>query len=352
LNSEEFLTEPSSMAAPEEAVVNDDEVGPIPDEVEPEVPVEPNLISLEEIRGKFSSLEVLIEQLPYFDLTVVTQNPLRIWKHECEAMNDGWKPDAMQLNAGAKVKIQSVAKVTGYNGKGWNENSEYWMGSVGKQKWIRLINFRGMATTIPDLDMFKERVGAVVSKVQEMQELYETEQQRRSFAEDRCLAAENRVAEVEQGRIQAESNLNEMEQLLQSSQSIAEEKLSNYVQDVELAKREANDATVLMKYFERRMIESSAKVRENEQTTLQAEDTLRKIEQQMREMEQRESMLQKQLQDSERARADLEVLMGQLNDPKRLTGIEEADEEEQQSTGKKKRKSTRKSKRTKSKTTG
>merc|ERR550517_2161991 len=103
-------------------------------------------------------------------MKVIATSAERIWKHEGNKMTTGWKPDTTQLSHGAMFQISEVMKISGVSGKGWNESSEYIMGKIADGKWIRLINFRGYATAVPDLDSFRRRAQKLVGKIQDIQD--------------------------------------------------------------------------------------------------------------------------------------------------------------------------------------
>lgn len=266
-------------------------------------------LNLTEIRGKFDSLSVLLEQLPLFDMKVIATNPVRVWKHDGDSWTEGWKPHSTQLSAGAKVQISKCQKISKVTGKGWNENSEYWMGCVGGNKWIRLINFRGVATVVPNLDVFHERVEFVTIKVMGMESLILNEKERRQNAETRMKSASERMVLTDKAKMMTEERLREFEDRFKEAEKTMEERIDVYEKRIQLAQREATEAQVLMKYFERRMIDSENTRKNLEEIILQNEATMSELDKQLKASETREIELRQKLEESERARAELERLM-------------------------------------------
>jgi len=269
-------------------------------------------LDLNEIRGKFDSLSVLLEQLPLFDMKVIASNAVRVWKHESTTWTEGWKPHSTQLSAGAEVQISKVQKLSKVSGKGWNEKSEYWMGCVEGNKWIRLINFRGVATVVPNLETFHGRVAFVSEKIMEMENLITTEKGRRTNAENRMKASTERMLLIDKTKMMTEERLCELEERFRESQKTTEEKISVFQRRIDLAQREATEAQVLMKYFERRMADSESARKSLEKIIQQNEATLSDVEAELKGAEQREMEFQQKLEESERARAELERIMGSL----------------------------------------
>lgn len=269
-------------------------------------------LDLNEIRGKFDSLSVLLEQLPLFDMKVIATNAVRVWKHESDNWTEGWKPHSTQLSAGAMVKISKVQKLSKVSGKGWNENSEYWMGCVEGNKWIRLINFRGVATVIPNLETFHTRVNFVCDKIMAMKNVITSERERRQNAENRMKASTERMVVIDKAKMKTEERLCEFEERFRETEKTTDEKVALFQNRIDLAQREATEAQVLMRYFERRMTDSENSRKSLENIMQQNEANLSQVESQLRSSEQRETELQQKLEESERARAELERIMGSL----------------------------------------
>lgn len=269
-------------------------------------------IDLEEIRGKFESLAVLLDTLPLFDMTVISPNPVRVWKHTGSDWTANWKPDSTQLGAGAEVQISQVQKVAKVSGKGWNENSEYWMGCVGENKFIRLINFRGVATVIPNLNSFVKRVEVATNRIHAMENIIESEKDRRRIAETRMKKSSERMLATDKAKLQTEERMRELEERFKEMEMVTHEKTELQEKKAEIAQREALEATVLRNYFERRMKDSEDNSNRLQQTVCENEEFIVELEIQLKDVESREANLNTKLEASERARAELERLMGQL----------------------------------------
>jgi len=261
----------------------------------------------EELFGEFNSIGVLIEQICKTDMKVIATTSERIWKHEgAKDYTTGWKPDTTQLSSGALFQISDVIKIAGVSGKGWNESSEYIMGKIDSKKWIRLINFRGYATAVPDTETFKKRTTKLVEKIQQMQKQTTREKGKREMAEQRLSEAEKRVSDTEQLRNSAENRVKEFEENFRKMEKLGEEKEEVAAKSVSIAKREAHEAKVLMRYFEDRMADSEKNYITCSENLLKAEETTRIKEAEMKESETRVQELEKQLEQSERARIKLE----------------------------------------------
>merc|ERR1719242_3019758 len=256
-------------------------------------------------KGAFTSLQVLLESLALFDLQVITTNPLRIWKHDPSKKQDAWKPDTTQYSCGAQVQISDVKRVTGISGKGWNETSEYWLGKTDKNKWVRLINFRGMATAIPHMKNFRARVGGVVNKVNEVQNMLSEEVDRRKTAELRLRSAEKRMAEVDAAKTLAETRVQEIEERLREIERIQAEKEELNAKTIKIAKNEATEAKVLMKYFENRMKDSEANYKTCDANYKEAQEALKRMEAQLAASDSSVTQLKKALETSECQRMKL-----------------------------------------------
>jgi len=307
------------------------------DDVLTKVEVVAETMDLSEIRGKFDSLSVLLEQLPLFDMTVIASNAVRVWKHEGKHWTEGWKPHSTQLSAGAAVQISKVQKLSKVSGKGWNEKSEYWMGCVEGNRWIRLINFRGVATVVPNLETFHSRVAFMSEKIMAMENLIFSEKARRGNAENRMKASIDRMQLIDKAKMMTEERLCEFEERFRETEKTTEEKMSLFQKRIDLAQREATEAQVLMRYFEKRMTDSENARKGLENIIQQNEATLSEVESQLRGSEQREMEFQQKLEESERARAELERIMGSLQ-----RKAEEEDEHVEAVEGKKPNSRTRK----------
>lgn len=284
--------------------------------------VDVNIESLESMdgaRGEFNSLGVLMEQICKTDMKVIASNPERIWKHVPTKADKidytiGWKPDTTQLSTGALFQISEVIKITGVSGKGWNESSEYIMGKISDGKWIRLINFRGYATAVPDTETFRRRTEKLVEKIQKIQNQMLRERERREMSEKRLGEAESRVATTEEAREIAEKRLKEFEENFRKMEKLGEEKEEVAAKSVSIAKREAQEAKVLMRYFEDRMADSEKNYQNCSDDLLKAEETIRNKEGEVKEMEERIDSLEKQLEQSERVRMALEIEINTVNE--------------------------------------
>jgi len=269
------------------------------------------------LRGDFNSLEVLMEQFCKTDMKIIGSNPERIWKHEPGKKNDfktGWKPDTTQLSSGALFQISEVVNITGVSGKGWNETSEYIMGKVAENKWIRLINFRGYATAVPDTDTFKKRTQKLVGKIQNIQNQCIREKEKRDMAEKRLAEAEDRVASTEEQRSVAEKRVKEFEENFRKMEALNEEKNEVATKSVSIAQREAAEAKVLMRYFEDRMTDSEKNAQNFADNLKKSESTVRIKEAEVKELEDRIKDLEAQLAQSERIRMKLEIEVNKAED--------------------------------------
>lgn len=269
------------------------------------------------LRGDFNSLEVLMEQFCKTDMKIIGSNPERIWKHEPGKKNDfktGWKPDTTQLSSGALFQISEVVTITGVSGKGWNETSEYIMGKVADNKWIRLINFRGYATAVPDTDSFKKRALKLVGKIQNIQNQCTREREKRDMAEKRLADAEDRVASTEEQRAVAEKRVKEFEENFRKMEVLNEEKNEVAAKSVSIAQREAAEAKVLMRYFEDRMTDSEKNAQDFAENLKKSEGTIRIKEAEVKELEARIKDLEAQLEQSERIRMKLEIEVNKADD--------------------------------------
>jgi len=264
-------------------------------------------VDLDAIRGDFNSLNVLLEQLHNADMKVITTNPLRIWKHEGNKPNAGWKPDTTQFNCGAKFQISQVMTISGVSGKGWNESSEYIMGRVDDGKWIRLINFRGLSTAVPDMDTYQKRINKVVEKIAEMESKMTEQIERRSLAEQRMNDIESRVSTADAARETAEARLKEFEANFRKMEALQREKEDVAKQTVDIAKREALEAKVLMRYFEDRMADSEKNYTNAMENIKKTEVYVLEKENQAKQMENTIKDLEERLEVSERARRKLEL---------------------------------------------
>merc|ERR1719273_1346475 len=84
--------------------------------------------------------------------------------------------------------------------------------------------------------------------------------EKRDKAEKRVQEAENRVASTEEGRKVAESRVKEFEENFRKMEMLNEEKAEVAAKSVDIAKREAQEAKTLMRYFESRMEDSEKKL--------------------------------------------------------------------------------------------
>jgi len=279
------------------------------------------------LRGDFNSLEVLMEQFCKTDMKIIASNPERIWKHEPGKKNDfktGWKPDTTQLSSGALFQISEVVNITGVSGKGWNETSEYIMGKVAENKWIRLINFRGYATAVPDTDTFKKRTQKLVGKIQNIQNQCIREKEKRDMAEKRLAEAEDRVASTEEQRSVAEKRVKEFEENFRKMEALNEEKNEVAAKSVSIAQREAAEAKVLMRYFEDRMTDSEKNAQNFAENLKKSESTVRIKEAEVKELEDRIKDLEAQLEQSERIRMKLEIEVNKAEDSSTSHGRKES----------------------------
>jgi len=259
---------------------------------------------LQEMKGKFHNLSVILEHLPMFDLIVTSPSALRIWV--MGKTNKDWKPDPTQLDAGAKIQITEILKVDSISAKGWNEHSSYYLGCIGGNKWIRLINFRGVATVIPDIETFQGRVAGAVEKIVSMQQMVESEQQRRQATENRLLNAETRVLQMESARVAAETRVQELETAMKAQTELTAQKLEMATAQMELAAKESQEAGVLMRYFEKRMLDSETNRKQLDVNLAQTQETLEVVSSNLNMIEARSTELTAQLEESERVRAELE----------------------------------------------
>jgi len=263
--------------------------------------------------GDFNSMGVLMEQICKTDMKIIATNPERIWKHD-GSKKGGWKPDTTQLSSGALFQISEVIKISGVSGKGWNESSEYIMGKIADGKWIRLINFRGYATAVPDTDSFKRRAQKLVGKIQDIQDQMKKARDRRELAERRCNEAEKRVSTTEEARKMAEQRVKEFEENFKKMEKLGEEKEEVAAKSVDIAKREAQEAKVLMRYFENRMADSEKSYQDCAENLVKAEETIRIKDKEAHELEQQIKKLEALLEESERARVKLETKLNTVTD--------------------------------------
>merc|ERR1711963_725405 len=123
---------------------------------------------------------------------------------------------------------------------------------------IRLINFRGVATVIPNLEAFNKRVGVAINRIKYMEEVIESEKGRREVAESRMKSSSQRMLETDKAKLLTEERMRELEERFKENETVTQEKMDVAEKQVELAKREALEATVLRNYFEKRMKYSGA----------------------------------------------------------------------------------------------
>merc|ERR1719499_1547012 len=103
-----------------------------------------------------------------------------------------------------------------------------------------------------------------------------------------------------------EERLREFEERFRESEKTTDENIEVFQKRIDLAQREATEAQVLMRYFEGRMTDSENARKSLEDIIQQNEENLSHVETQLRGAEQRELELQQKLEESERARAELE----------------------------------------------
>jgi len=189
---------------------------------------EPTELIVEEVKEEneepltqetFSSIQSLLLELSFFDMTVITNSPMRLWKHDPKkkSLKTGWSAGSTQLDAGAKLQISRVMKVSGVKSKGWNEQSEYFLGLVSETEWVTLINFRGAATVVPNMDAFTAKYQSAKTAIDKVQERLSQEVSRREEANQRIEEYEVRLSESDERRKQAEKNVEVIEEQMQKN---------------------------------------------------------------------------------------------------------------------------------------
>lgn len=139
-----------------------------------------------------------------------------------------------------------------------------------------------------------------------MQQMVESEQQRRQATENRLLNAETRVLQMESARVAAETRVQELETAMKAQTELTAQKLEMATAQMELAAKESHEAGVLMGYFEKRMLDSETNRKQLDVNLAQTQETLEVVSSNLNMIEARATELTAQLEESERVRAELE----------------------------------------------
>jgi len=249
----------------------------------------------------FSSIQSLLLELSFFDMTVISNSPLRLWKHDPKkkSLKTGWSAGPTQLDAGAKLQISRVMKVSGVKSKGWNEQSEYFLGLVSETEWVTLINFRGAATVVPDMDAFTAKYQSAKTAIDKVQGRLSQEVSRREEANQRIEEYEVRLSESDERRKQADKNVEVIEEQMQKIKDLSEEKVKASEDDISVAKREALEARILSKYFEQRYQDLNTTLKRTEKHLEKDDVRIRDLEKRLAVTEAREGELKKALEEDE-----------------------------------------------------